>query len=121
MKGFVKNLNIEGKIVRLAISFIFVVFGVWELLNPTYWVVFVPKFVSVVFNPLFATRVHGLFLLILGLALISGFRRRLLAAVSTLVMLSIVSSVFLYSGFSDLLVRDIVILLCAASLIFEKE
>lgn len=114
-------MNIQEKIIRFAISFIFVVFGVWELVQPSYWAAFVPKFVTAVFNPLFAARAHGLLLVILGIFLISGFRKRLASILSTLVLLSIVVSVFLFLGFSDTLVRDIVILLAAFSLLFSPE
>lgn len=118
----IKTLNPNPSlIVRFAISFIFIVFGVWELLNPAYWVVFIPEPVSAVFNPLFATRVHGIVLIVLGVLLIVRIRRQIVALISTLVMLGVVVSVFAYSGFSDILVRDIVILLCVSSLLFERE
>lgn len=121
MRDFILSINIQDKIVRLAISFIFVVFGAWEMLSPVYWVPFVPDFVSSILNPLFATRVHGLILFILGALLLSGFRKNLIAVLSSVTLLSVVLSVFMFSGFSDLLVRDIVIFLCSLSLLFKKK
>ncbi|MEX2007350.1 MAG: hypothetical protein WD992_01115 [Candidatus Levyibacteriota bacterium] len=115
------KIDVQDKIVRLAIAFIFVVFGSWEMLVPTYWSVFVPDFAAAIFNPLFATRIHGLVLFVLGLLLISGYRKNLVSLASVLVLLGVVFSVFMYSGFSDLLVRDIVIFLCSLSLLFEKK
>ena len=121
MKDFILSINVQDKIVRLAIAFIFIVFGAWEMLSPVYWAPFVPDFVGSILNPLFATRVHGLVLFVLGALLLSGFRRDLVAALSSLTLLSVVISVFMFSGFSDLLVRDIVIFLCSLSLLFEKK
>jgi hypothetical protein len=113
--------NIQDKIIRFSIVFIFIVFGVWEFIAPQYWVVFVPKFVSAVFNPLFATRIHGLLLISLGIFLILEFKKFIISIISTLIMLSVVISVFIYYGFSDTLVRDIVILLCTSSLILSSR
>ncbi len=121
MRNLISKINVRDKIVRLAIVFIFVTFGVWEMLSPGYWSVFVPKFAEAVFNPLFAVRIHGLILFILGVLLLIGFRKNLVAGLSSLVLLGVVVSVFLYSGFSDLLVRDIVIFLCSLSLLFDTE
>jgi len=108
-------------IVRIAISFIFIVFGVWEMLAPVYWAPFVPKFVGAIFNPLFATRIHGLVLLVLGILTLIRFRKKIVSAISSLVLLSVVVSVYLFSGFSDILVRDIVIFLCSLSLLFDAD
>lgn len=108
-------------LVRLAISFIFIVFGIWEILVPAYWAPFVPKFVITVFNPAFAARIHGLILLVLGVLILISFRKRIVSALSSTVMLGVVFSVFAFQGFTDLLVRDIAIFLCSLSLLFETE
>ncbi|MBI2195579.1 MAG: hypothetical protein HYU48_00865 [Candidatus Levybacteria bacterium] len=121
MMDLIRKINFQDKIVRLAIAFILIVFGAWEVLVPAYWAVFVPEFATAIFNPLFATRIHGLALFVLGALLISGYRKNLVSLASSLVLLSVVVSVFMYSGFSDLLVRDIVIFLCSLSLLFEKK
>ncbi len=108
-------------LVRFAISFIFIVFGVWEILVPVYWAPFIPKFVGEIFNPLFATRIHGLVLLVLGVLTLIKFRKKIIAPLTSATLLSVVFSVYVFSGFSDLLVRDIVIFLFSLSLLFEPE
>lgn len=105
--------------VRIAISFVFVVFGIWEILNPVYWAPFIPEFVAAILNPLFATRVHGLVILVLGVLTFIGFRKNIVAPLTSLTLASIVLSVFFFSGFTDLLVRDIVIFLCSLTLISD--
>ncbi len=108
-------------LVRLAISFIFIVFGIWEILVPVYWAPFIPDFVEAILNPLFATRLHGLVLLVLGVLTLISYRKKVIAPLTSLTLLSVCVSVFLFSGFSDLLVRDIVIFICSLSLLFDTE
>ncbi len=121
MKELLSNFNFSKKLVRLGISFIFLTFGAWEIVEPSYWVSFIPSFVSIVFNPLFATRVHGLILGILGILIFISFRKRIISILSSLILLSVCISVFMLLGFSDILVRDIVIFLCCFSLVFEDR
>ena len=111
------NNKIRHYIAKYAIVFIFLVFGIWELIDPGYWSAFVPSFLSN--NALLLVRIHGTILSILAIWLAIGIYFRIAAVISSLIMLDIVVSLFISSGFSDLLVRDIVILLLAISLIFD--
>ena len=103
-----------------SIFFVFIVFGVWEIINPNYWAGFIPTFMSSLLNPLLLVRFHGIVLGVIGLWLISGFQRRIAAIFSALIMLEIVISLSL-SGFSDILVRDIAIFIFTLSLIFDTD
>lgn len=106
-------------ITKLGIAFIFITFGIWEIVDPAYWSGFVPKFFEGLIDLFLAVRIHGIVLLALGLGVLSGFKTRELGIASTLVMASIVFSLLINFGFSDILVRDVVILLFASTLIFE--
>lgn len=106
-------------ITRLGISFIFITFGIWEVIDPAYWSGFVPKLVQNFIDLNLVVRFHGIILLILGLGVISGFQTKKFGIASTFIMASIVFSLILNFGFSDILVRDLVILLFASTLIFE--
>jgi len=106
-------------ITRIGISFIFVIFGVWEIVQPGYWSGFVPRFLKDFVDLSLAVQIHGATLLALGLGVLSGFQTKKFGIASTLVMASIVFSLILNFGFSDILIRDVVILLFASTLIFE--
>lgn len=112
--------NLRKLIPRLGISFIFITFGIWEIIQPGYWTGFVPRFLKDFIDVSLTVQIHGAILLVLGLGLMSGFQTKKLGIASTLIMLSIVFSLLLNFGFSDILVRDIVILLFASTLIFDE-
>ncbi len=116
-----KNEAVRHYLTVYAVTFIFLVFGVWEIVNPQYWSVFVPSFISGLFNSInFLVQIHGFVLVVLAISLIFGFKRKLTAILGTLIMADIVFSLFIGSGFSDLLIRDIVITLFVASLYFDN-
>ncbi len=106
-------------ISRFSIAFIFLVFGVWEIVHPTYWTAFLPPFVTAVADSAKTVMVHGMILSVLGLAILFGYFTRIAAALGTLVMLGIVASLWTVSGFTDLLVRDIVITLFTLTLVVD--
>ncbi len=103
-----------------ASAFIFLVFGIWELVNPEYWARFVPSSLFN-FNPTILIIVHGIILTLLGVWLITGKWLRVAAIAGTLVMAQIVLSLIVSSGFSDLVVRDFTIMLFVLSLAFEEK
>lgn len=112
--------RIRHYLVIGAASFIFLIFGVWELINPQYWVGFVPQFL-LTFYPTILVIIHGIVLTFLGIWIATGKWLRIAAIVGTLVMAQIVISLLVLSGFSDLLVRDVTILLFILSLVFEGD
>jgi len=112
--------KLSRQIASFSVFFVFIVFGVWEIINPGYWAGFVPSFVSTSLAPLLV-RIHGVVLSIIAIWLITGFKRRIAGIFASLVMLDICVSLFISSGFSDLLVRDIAILIFAVSIIFDAE
>ena len=115
-----ENKTIAKYLRIFALAFIFIVFGLWEIFNPQYWAGFVPQFAASIFNALILVRIHGVVLSLTALWLVSGKKRKYAAILSSLIMLEIVISLLVSTGFSDLLVRDIVILILAISLIFEN-
>lgn len=103
-----------------AMAFIFITFGVWELINPQFWNSYVPSFLYA-FNLNTLVTIHGAVLTLAGLWLLSGKFRKYAAILSTLIMLEIVGSLVLESGFSPLLVRDATILIVSVALIFDAK
>lgn len=105
-------------IARFGIFFIFLTFGIWEIIDPSYWLGFAPSFVAKFSNTLLLIKIHGVILSIVGLGIFFSKRTKLFAFLSTLIMLQIVVSLWLASGFTDLFVRDIAILIFSVSLLF---
>ena len=115
-----KNEAIRHYLTVYAAAFIFIVFGFWEIINPGHWSGFVPSFISNIFsNVNILVQIHGIVLTLIGICFVFGFKRKIASVLGTLVMLDIVFSLFLESGLTDLLVRDIVIAILIASIFFD--
>lgn len=115
------NNKIRRYIVIGASSFLFLVFGIWELVDPNYWVGYVPPMLFKLMRPNILVIIHGIILAILGLWIITGKQLKIAAIVGTLVMLQIVLALLISSGFTDLFVRDFAIMLFVLSLVFEEK
>lgn len=105
-------------IVRLGAAALFLTFGVWEAMQPSYWIGFVPSFASSLADPHFIVVVHGVALLLIGILFATNTAVRYTAVAATLVLLCIVITMYLESGFNDLVVRDGAIAIFVASLMF---
>jgi hypothetical protein len=103
---------------RIAAAFIFGVFGVWEVVQPAYWIGFVPNFLSTAINPIPLVIVHGIVLTLVGIAFVGNRYVKFAAIVATLLMLQIIIFLFAVAGFNEILVRDMSIMLFTASFIF---
>jgi len=112
--------KIRQYIAIAAASFIFLVFGIWELIDPQHWIGFVPASFYI-FDPTILVVMHGIILTVLGIWIITGKWLRIAAIFGTLVMAQIVIALFILSRFSDLFVRDFTILLFVLSLAFEDN
>lgn len=105
-------------IARFGILFIFLTFGIWEIIDPNYWIGFAPSFLAKTENALLMIKIHGIVLSVIGAGIFFSRHVKFFAFLATIIMTQIVVSLWLASGFSDLLVRDISILIFAISLIF---
>ena len=114
-----KSDNLRHLFSRLALASIFIAFGVWEIVQPSFWSYYVPSFLGT-FVPIDTLVIlHGSILLVIGLAVLLGVYLRVASAMAALMMLFIIADLVSVSGFSDLVVRDIVVLLLAVSLFFD--
>ena len=114
-----KNDKIRHILTRLAVAQVLIIFGIWEIVQPVYWNSFVPTFVSSFMNINLFVQLHGIFILILGIAILIGAYLRISTALAALTTLAVIVFLLVSSGFSDIIVRDIVIVLAAASLVFD--
>ena len=116
-----KNDKIRHILTRLAVAQVLIIFGIWEIVQPVYWNSFVPAFVSSFMNINLFVQLHGIFILILGIAILIGAYLRISASLAVLTTLAVIVFLLISSGFSDIIIRDIVIVLAAASLIFDDN
>ncbi|MCL5429891.1 MAG: hypothetical protein M1504_00245 [Candidatus Marsarchaeota archaeon] len=113
-----KRDEIRHILTRAALALLFISFGIWEILQPQYWVAFLPSFLNGL-DPNLLIMVHGTVLLLVGLAVMTGAYLRIASIIYALIMLEIVGDLIVTSGFSDLVIRDIVVLVFAIALYFD--
>ena len=113
--------DVRHILTRLAVAQVLIIFGIWEMVQPVYWNSFVPSFVSSFMNINLFVQLHGAFILILGVAILVGAYLRVSAVLAVLTTLAVIVFLLISSGFSDIIIRDIVIVLAAASLIFDDN
>ena len=105
---------------RISLSIILIGFGFWEIVQPSYWISFVPAQLGLSGSAITLVTLHGVVLLIVGLAILLGFYLRIAAVFAVLIMIEIIAVLILESGFTDLIIRDIVVLLIALALFFDN-
>lgn len=113
------NHKIRYYLVITGISSLFLVFGIWELMYPGYWVNYVPETFGFDVNLL--VRLHGILLTAVGICVFTGYFARAASIVGTLAIGHIVVILLFSSGFNDLVVRDISLMLFTLSIYFEDH
>lgn len=112
-------LKLPRILAQFGLAFCFVSFGVWEIARPSYWVSYIPDFAAHLFDPALMVRMHGAALLITGLMVLFGILRRFSTTLAVLIMLEIIVSLLISSGFTEIFVRDITILFLAIALMVD--
>ncbi len=105
---------------RISLAVILVGFGAWEIIQPRYWVGFVPPQITFA-SPTLLVMLHGTVMLVVGLAVLTGFYLRIAAVLSVLIMIEVIAGLLIESGFTDLIIRDIVVLLLAVALFYDHK
>ena len=113
------NSTIRYYTVIIGISSLFLVFGLWELISPDYWIGYVPETFGFVVNLL--VRLHGILLTVIGICILTGYFVKAASIAGTLVIGHIVVTLIISSGFNDLVVRDISLMLLTLSIYFEDH
>ena len=101
---------------RAAVAFVFLCFGSWELAAPSHWIFYVPDFVARLADPTLLVRLHGAALALIGLAVLLGWWLPVTSGLAALILLEIVVGIVLVDGFSELVVRDVGLLLFTSGL-----
>ena len=115
------DLSIRRNITVYTTAFLFLAFGIWELIDPAHWYGYVPAFLFQIASAQVLVMMHGLTLTILGLWIASQRYLKYAALVGTAMLAEIVISLITTSGFSDILIRDATLMLFVFSLYFDNE
>ncbi len=112
---FEKYQKYGATVVRVGISLVFLWFGTSQLLDPSFWIGFVPEYAKIL--PITVTTLvflNGLFEVIFGILLILGLFTRISAIFLALHMAHIITVV----GYNEIAVRDFGIFMGALSVFF---
>jgi uncharacterized membrane protein YphA (DoxX/SURF4 family) len=101
-------------IVRIGMSLVFLWFGYQQLTNTDMWERVVPDFVAGIIDPHTVVLINGVFEIIAGLCLITGFWVRVVAALLTIHLFFIALSF----GLSATGIRDFGLTLATLSIVF---
>ena len=101
-------------VLRIAIAFVLLWFGIDELRHPAFWTTYLPKWLLTILPlaPVTLVALNGTVEFMIGLALLIGVRTRTFAALAALHLLAIVLAV----GYNDIGVRDFGLFLAAVAL-----
>ncbi len=100
----------------LALGLVFFIFGLWQIINPGYWIAYLPLFLKN-FDPILLFRLNGIFNFIVGLALIFSFYPLIF---SFLAAFHLILVIFSFGIFNDIAIRDFGLLILALAIFLEK-
>lgn len=109
--------------MRISLGFVFVWFGISEIINPSYFRVYIPPFISILnLNQDLLIQIHGALLVFLFICLVFKIFLRITSLVSIFVLLSIIIGLLLTPefGFNEIAVRDIGLLGLAVAIWFNE-
>lgn len=106
---------------RMGVALVFVTFGVWEVMKPAPWANYLPPFLATLSNPLTLVTIHGIVMVIVGLAILTGIYLRMFAILAAIIMATIIATLMYLTGYADIAVRDTGLLFLILTIIFDNE
>jgi len=106
-------------IARVTTGVVLGCFGFWELTDPAQWTGFVPGAVAAAAPPVSLVLAHGWVLFVLAAAALIDFAVGIVSWIAVAVMAEVVIGLFVTSGLTDTLVRDVGLL--ALALVWALE
>ncbi len=95
-------------LMRLTLSFVFLWFGINQLVQPDYFMGYLPDFITLS-NPTFFIMLNGIAETVLGTLLLIGLFTRIVALLLALHLIGIIISL----GYNDIAIRDAGLMLVA--------
>lgn len=102
-------------LARLALAVTFLGFGLWEIIAPNLWTMYLPEFLKE-FYPQQLVLVHGILLTVTALGVLSGYYARFFTGLAVLLLLEVTGGIWIQEGFTEIFIRDMGLLLFASSL-----
>ncbi len=102
---------------RYGVGIVFLIFGIWQFVNPSSWEGYLPVFVISSFNAATFIFLNGVLDSLIGVLLISGVFVRAASAIGVLHLLGIVFSL----GWNDVAVRDIGLIIVLISVFLNGK
>jgi hypothetical protein len=103
-------------IYKFASGFVFLIFGIWQIIQPNYWTSYLPLWTKN-FNQEILMRINGFFDLFVGIGLTLGFYPLIF---SGLAILHLIGVIFTLGIFNDVAIRDISLLILAVGIFLEE-
>ena len=108
-----KNLDAKPVIaLRLGLGFVLIYAGASILANPESWIGYVPQWVGKIAAPETFLMAHGVFELILGVLMLTGF----FLPIASLILFLDMGTILLFYGVDDVTFRDFGLLMSALAL-----
>ncbi|MER3581548.1 MAG: hypothetical protein C4347_01735 [Patescibacteria group bacterium] len=111
-----KNLRWRFNFYSFALGFVFLVFGIWQILNPNYWSAYLPLFLRN-FDPNLLFRINGVFNLIVGFSLILNIYPLIFSLLASFHLIGVIFSIGL---FNEIAIRDLGLLLLAIAIFIDN-
>ncbi len=106
--------KIKINFYSLGLGFVFFIFGLWQIINPSYWFYYLPLELNL--NTKFFFYLNGLFNLIVGLGLILNLSPLIFSFLAIIHLTGVILTI----NFSDITVRNIGLLIIALSLFLNN-
>ena len=97
-----KFSNYSPNILRIGVSLVFLWFGINQVLDPDYFISYLPDFILNFSNPANFVIFNGIFEVIFGILLLLGLFTRLVSIILTLHLFGVIFSL----GYNEISVRD---------------
>ncbi len=123
---FFVSLRFSNMLLKIGISAVFMWFGVHKFINPEYWVSawiphWMPGFLDFFgLTPINFIYIMGIFQILVALSFLTGVGVRLFALLASLFLI-VISFVFGFGGFNEMVVRDLGLLGGLLAILFWPE
>lgn len=100
-----------------ALTFCFLAFGLWELVDPSYWTAYLPHGIDTSAAAVPLVFVHGIILSVCGIGVMTNRWMTLWLGLSTALLLEVTVTVWFVIGYGDVFIRDVSLTLFAAAML----
>ena len=107
-----------NRLPAIGLGLVFLIFGLWQIVDPLYWIAYLPAMVTDQIDGLLFFRGVGVFNTIVGAALIAGVAPMFFAALAALHLLGVIISLGVTN---DIAVRDLGLFVVALGVFLQSR